>query len=317
MANGATIIETSLEGHTPPPGRSRFNLLIDPWLQGSQCDFAPWFSRQWHVIASSVKATSELSSLLASVEGRDDAGIEDKSSSFIDAVALSHEFTDHCHQETLLELPSSIPVIATTKAAKMVRAWGHFDLVTTTPRFSSDFQEWQAALRQSGLPSWIGLSRIVTESSPLYLHSAIMISFKISSKASSPEAIIYTPHGLQAADIAGVKAAGIETLALLHGLHDVKLGMMKQLNLGAMNGIRAVTESGARYWIATHDEVKEGRGLVAPLLKREQYNVAHPLFAHPPISPTLKSDPQKQTLPSTRIFNPFRCNDNTVLRLTR
>ncbi|EGY22163.1 hypothetical protein VD0002_g5173 [Verticillium dahliae] len=268
------------EGQTPPPGRSRFNLLIDPWLRGSQCDVASWFSRQWHVIASSVQTTDELDSLVASVKRPDDdagdeggggGGGKGRPGTFIDAVAISHEFTDHCHQETLLELPSSVPIIATTKAAKMVRAWGHFDTVTTTPHFSRDSKAWQDASRPPGLPSWLGISRIVTESNPLYFHSALMVTFETDAAgASGPEAVIYTPHGLQASDLASVKAAGVRTLALLHGLHSITLGSVRQLNLGALNGIRAVGESGARYWVATHDEVKRGKGLVAPLLKREQ-----------------------------------------------
>ena len=32
---------------------------------------------------------------------------------FIDCIAISHEFTDHCHKETLLEADPDIPVVAT------------------------------------------------------------------------------------------------------------------------------------------------------------------------------------------------------------
>ena len=31
---------------------------------------------------------------------------------FIDAVAISHEFTDHCHRQTLEELDPSTPIFA-------------------------------------------------------------------------------------------------------------------------------------------------------------------------------------------------------------
>jgi len=32
---------------------------------------------------------------------------------FIDAVAISHEFTDHCHEQTLLQVDPDVPVFAT------------------------------------------------------------------------------------------------------------------------------------------------------------------------------------------------------------
>jgi hypothetical protein len=46
------------------PSRSRFNVLIDPWLTGPQSDVASWFSTQWHAIASSVQTIAELKSAL-------------------------------------------------------------------------------------------------------------------------------------------------------------------------------------------------------------------------------------------------------------
>ena len=60
-------------------------------------------------------------------------------------------------------------------------------------------------------------------------------------------------------------------LALLHGLHDVRIWLTKQLNLGALNGIKAVAATGSRYWVSTHDEVKRGGGLIAPFLQRTRY----------------------------------------------
>ena len=44
----------------PPPGRSRFNILFDPWLKGPQSDYYAWFSTQSHAIESSVQTIQEL-----------------------------------------------------------------------------------------------------------------------------------------------------------------------------------------------------------------------------------------------------------------
>ncbi|KAH7374569.1 hypothetical protein B0T11DRAFT_268818 [Plectosphaerella cucumerina] len=248
-----------------PPGRSHFNILLDPWLQGPQADVASWFSKQWHVIPSSVKTLDELSRNLAILEGAD----TQKSPSLIDAVAISHEFTDHCHEATLRELPASTPVFATDKAADLIRGWRHFEKVTTMPGFSGATSVWKPLLSLAGLPDWVGIGRLITPGNSLYYHSAVMIAFDLAGIHS--ETILYSPHGIQASDLSCVGESGIKTLALLHGLHDVGIWMTKQLNLGALNGIQAVGASGAKYWIATHDEVKKGGGLIAPFIRRTKY----------------------------------------------
>lgn len=43
----------------------------------------------------------------------------------------------------------------------------------------------------------------------------------------------------------------------------------RQLNLGVYNGLKAQRVLKAKYWVGTHDEVKEGRGLVGFFIKRE------------------------------------------------
>lgn len=249
-------------------GRKRFNILLDPWLQGPQSDVAAWFSTQWHLVEPSLKTMDELNSLLAGLEAGSEASIETETS-YIDVVAISHEFTDHCHQATLEELPKSTPVFATDMAADLIRSWDHFDTVTTTPGFSSSTEDWKTSLSVSGLPPWVGIGRIITEGNALYYHSAIMIAFDLG----EPETILYSPHGIQASDLTCIREPGLSTLALLHGLHDVRIWMTKQLNLGALNGIKAVGECGARYWIATHDEVKKGGGFISYMLQRTQYTL--------------------------------------------
>lgn len=43
-------------------------------------------------------------------------GLKEEEESWIDAVVISHEFTDHMHKPTLLELYPRVPVLATPKA---------------------------------------------------------------------------------------------------------------------------------------------------------------------------------------------------------
>lgn len=266
------------------PRRTRYNILIDPWLQGPQSDVAAWFSTQWHVVEPTVQTTKELDEILAELED----GVSEEGASYIDCVAISHEFTDHCHEATLRDLPKTVPVVATDKAADLIRSWNHFDLVMNTPGFSAEASSWQEVLvdKTGTVPPWVGIGRVITEGNALYYHSAVIIAFDLgvnpsqrstrsrtSTGSSQSEAVIYSPHGIKAPDLECVKAAGIKTLALLHGLDNVRIWMMAQLNLGALNGIQAVRASGAKYWISTHDEAKKGGGLISWLLQRTTYSM--------------------------------------------
>ncbi|KAJ1333204.1 MBL fold metallo-hydrolase [Microdochium nivale] len=301
------------------PTRSHFNILLDPWLQGPQSDVASWFSTQYHVVAPTVQTIAELQAVLAQL---DDGPASSSSSpsppSHIDAIVVSHEFTDHCHEDTLRELPRSTPVIATDKAAALIRSWGYFDTVVTTPGYSfsspgsssnsssssndnsdqvshhhhdSDQKDWHAVLSVQPLPPWLGIGRVVTPGNSLYYHSAVIIVLdraaaedvsgsnrSTTTTTTIADAVIYSPHGIKGPDLAGLASShathGINTLALLHGLHDVRIWMTKQLNLGARNGREAARACRARYWVATHDEVKSGAGFIAPLLRRVQHTVA-------------------------------------------
>ncbi|KAI0506548.1 hypothetical protein F5B22DRAFT_623459 [Xylaria bambusicola] len=261
------------EGVERPSGRSRFNVLLDPWLQGPQSDGGRWFSVQWHVIAPSVQTIKELNGLLAELEKGGARAPE--TDSYIDVVAISHEFTDHCHEATLRELPSNTPILAPDKAAKLIRSWKHFDAVTEMPPFvAAETKDWRKTLACAPLPSWVGIGRVVTPGNSLYYHSAILIAWTGSSAQEEANCVVYSPHGIESSALAGMKGTGLRTLALLHGLDDVRLWMTKQLNLGAVNGISAARECGAKYWVATHDEVKKGGGFVSLLLRRTTWSVA-------------------------------------------
>lgn len=369
---------------SPPPGRARFNVLLDPWLTGPQSDVASWFSTQWHVVAPGVQTLAELNGMLAELEGAvlgtDAAGTGEEHGSggnknYIDVVAISHEFTDHCHEATLRQLPAAVPVFAADKAADLVRSWRHFDTVVTLPGFSAaavpspatapSSSSWRDTLGVAPLPLWVGIGRVVTQGNALYYHSAVVVSFlrgwcDRSEGTTDPgpeaQAIVYSPHGIKASDISGLstyhpvrvpsasasnstspppattasgsqkqerpptpstsansspsptlgpshteteahtttiptmpinplahdvkcpvpthdRPQGLQTLALLHGLHDVRLGLgssslttARQLNLGGRSGAEAARAAGCRYWVATHDEVKRGGGLIAPLI---------------------------------------------------
>ncbi|KAG8629811.1 hypothetical protein KVT40_001430 [Elsinoe batatas] len=274
-------------------GRFYFNILIDPWLSGGQSDVARWFSQQFHAIPSAVPSIAAVEDLLRNIEfatsdlrqgknqklfsERDEEYKDDVS--FIDAIAISHEFTDHCHKETLLEINPNVPVFATDQAAKLIQSWDHFRSVQTTPNYGGDVLDWRA-VSLTPLPDWVSISRIVTAGDALYYHSALLLAFnnghnsRMDDKSSddeSAEAVIYTPHGIHAEDLEVLPNADpeIRTLAFLHGLHDINIAQKQQLNLGAHNGLKAQRIVKAKYWIGTHDEVKHGGGLISWFLNRK------------------------------------------------
>ena len=277
-------------------GRSRYNIIIDPWFQGTQVDFVAWFSKQWHAIGSHTQNFQELEHQLANserlsppqdncYEGQEySAPSESSGNSMIDAIIISHEYTDHCHRETLMELDPATPVFATRKAAALIKSWKHFINVSEIPIFAplDRDRDWKKYSVEP-LPDWLGVSRIVGKLDPGYLHSAILLTFRLDHSKnnitandderakSTLEGLVYTPHGIHAQDLRQIYSMtpAINVLALLHGLHEVSLGFFQELNLGAHNGLKAQRICKAKYWLTTHDEAKNGTGLVALLLRRK------------------------------------------------
>lgn len=99
------------------------------------------------------------------------------------------------------------------------------------------------------------------------------------SATDAAECVIYTPHGIPHTALGPIEAADppLHTLAFLHGLHDVSISSAQQLNLGAMNALLAQRILRAKYWIATHDEIKKGGGLVSWFLRRKVWTLEEAL----------------------------------------
>lgn len=257
-----------------PRGRAYFHILIDPWLKGGQSDVAGWFSQQWHVERSCVENYSELESLIADLERvAEPSRAKEPETRGADLVLVSHEFTDHMHQDTLLDVDSSVPVLATAKAASIMRGWKHFANVGEIKRFDGNWRTSSLSrLAVGSREDWVGVSRVAYAGSDLlYYHSAIMITFP-SFANTGVQGVIYTPHGISPQDLSPVSSANpkIETLALLHGLQDIALPMGAQLNRGAHNGLQVQRMLESKYWIGTHDEVKKGGGIVSWFLRRKR-----------------------------------------------
>jgi hypothetical protein len=225
--------------------RQYYNILIDPWLSGPQSDVASWFSQQYHATPSAYASIAEVQALAGA----------------IDVVAISHEFTDHCHKETLLELSQDIPVYAPSKAASLIRGWGHFETVLDMPSFEDE------SLTEKHTPSWLWIERLQDSNDALYYHSAILISWP--STSLEREYVLYTPHGVAPSAIERLALdPHLKALCLIHGMHDIRLYGMQQLNLGGDNGLALYRRLQPKYWVGTHDEVKTAGGVVKYVLWR-------------------------------------------------
>ena len=264
--------------------RQMFNLLIDPWFTGSQIDYVSWFSEQFHAIPSSVQSINDLGAKLekGNTKSSDQIGLDDPQSfsrrnrPYVDAIIISHEFTDHCNKQTLLEASPSIPVYATRAAASLIRSWNHFIDVYEVPLVEVGSQNsWLASCVQ--ITPWLFASRVASAKDMGHLHSGVLLAFPCVETDEDGDwgGILYTPHGISSGSAEWLTqlTPACNFLALIHGLHEVSVTPMLQINLGAENGAKLSTALKARYWIVTHDEVKDGRGLIGRLLKRKEWNL--------------------------------------------
>lgn len=188
----------------------------------------------------------------------------------------------------------------------MITSFNHFRTVLTTPTFTPEAPDWRD-YSLLPLPSWLSISRLTAPKDALFYHSALLITFathpflpatpkkrssllingedyepaSISSSTDAAECVIYTPHGISHTALAPIALADppLHTLAFLHGLHDVSIGAAQQLNLGAKNGVLAQRVLRAKYWVATHDEVKKGGGMISWFLRRKVWTLEDALKA--------------------------------------
>lgn len=245
----------------------QFHILIDPWFSGPQTDYFRYFSTQEHASPSSIQDINR------------DLGVS------IDAVIISHEFTDHCHEQTLLSLSPATPVFATTNAAKLIRRWNHFDHVFDIPIL--DGRPDQFTLRAltngrtpSSMPETISVGYIPEKKFLALpsLHGATCISL-LADTLSHWHSLLYIPHGCEPTSIRQwlTKQSNVTICALMQGFDRVAnpIWLGGELNYGCSHAAQLAVSVKAKHWISTHDENKIGRGLVSLFLKRDHSSIDH------------------------------------------
>lgn len=196
----------------PSPGQSSqsFTILLDPWISGPSKIFHPKFSLSRHNSPACVSSLQELPEP--------------------DIVIISQNKSDHCHRQTLTQLPrqgGKTIILAEPAAAKTIKGWKYFDekTVVALPKWGDSRLRKPAtvhripipALSPSGTMGEVTIAYLPQKADITGLHSAIGITYRagtfgadarpmtppdspttsFSSTATSNRAlsVIYSPHG--------------------------------------------------------------------------------------------------------------------------
>ncbi|OJD34724.1 uncharacterized protein BKCO1_2100026 [Diplodia corticola] len=157
-----------------------FTILVDPWLQGPAQIISPKFSISQHKTKSCVSSLAELPEP--------------------DMVLISQDKPDHCHEETLKQLPpnSGAIILAAPAAAKKIRRWHHFpngSVHALEPFSVTDdsriFRLEIPSFSSSGLPGEVTVSLMCPKRDISGLHNAIGITYRAPTSALSPVRTAY------------------------------------------------------------------------------------------------------------------------------
>jgi hypothetical protein len=278
---------------SPPwPGQSpkTFTILLDPWISGPSKIFHPKFSISRH------KAPPCISSLRELPEP--------------DLVVISQEKSDHCHEQTLTQLPRSggtTRILAEPAAAKLIKSWKYFDaeklhvLPRWEPKTSTVHRVAIPPLTPHGSPGEVTIAFLAQKHDITGLHSAIGITYRppsvchpLDTPPSSPQSfqttfsksgsgrtmsVIYSPHGCSYKTLAPfvtshlVSEAALPLTALLHCFDKVTNSWYLGGNIcsGFPGGLEIAQNLCAKTWISAHDGDKETTGFASSKVVTHKY----------------------------------------------
>ncbi|KAG9235765.1 hypothetical protein BJ875DRAFT_259750 [Amylocarpus encephaloides] len=185
-SDASFLLEFQPITHFPPsprPSHRGFTILLDPWISGPSKIWHSKFSISRHRAPACVSSLTELPEP--------------------DLVIISQDKSDHCHQETLTQLPASggkTIFLAEPAAAKTIRGWKYFDAnkVVTLPRWedprackpSTVHRVPIPAMSPSGIKGEVTITYMPQKVEMTRLHSAIGITYR---PPTAPEPLPLTP----------------------------------------------------------------------------------------------------------------------------
>ena len=192
-------------------------VLVDPWFSESQVDFHPRFSTQYHL-----DKQPEVFELPRP-----------------DFIFISHPFTDHCDQETLVKLSSEIPVICLPVIQRKMQKWKHFKHFIALSESPFQIEK----ISKTGLLDLV--------------HHAYLIS-------DGSSTMCYAPHGTRRID----KQKQASVLLTTATTYELPFYLGGTVNLGLNKALQLAEKLNVKTVISTHDEQKRQEGMVARLSKR-------------------------------------------------
>lgn len=238
----------------------------------------------------------------------------------VDAILLSHPFTDHTHPQTLKDssIPKRIPYYVTEDSeGAFKKLAGGREVITirhadhrTAPDFLSESGGAESLDKKSKkLPKNVCILKVQTQErfgilsgatglAWPKLHGAVLILWKSLEKGSY-HSILYTPHGTSSTSMPiWLQDEKIQHEAIMTSLDKIVLPMWLSgtVNLGLPAAIESI-EKGvytAKRILATHDERKEAKGLVALLIKRYWLGSLSPDARHDGLNELKKRDDDRQ-----------------------
>lgn len=193
-------------------------VLVDPWFSESQVDIHSWFSTQYHL----------------------DKQPEVFEIPRPDFIFISHPFTDHCDQETLVKLSSEIPIICLPVIQRKMQKWKHFKKFISL----SDVPFQIEKISQTGFLDLV--------------HHAYLISDGLST-------LCYAPHGTR--KIVQQKEASV--LLTTVTTYELPFYLGGTVNLGLNKALELAEKLKVKTIVSTHDEKKRQSGIVARLSNRK------------------------------------------------
>jgi hypothetical protein len=269
--------------------------LIDPWLDDSeQVDYHATFSEQRRTLTALATSIAGLEEMLISMSTTS-IGDKRKKSTCIDAILISHPFTDHCHPGTLQSCPARIPFLVTsdTKSSIEMLLGGRKKLKeekrTVYVLDKAEHNEAPAfpdEQKSRLLPCNVNIVQMLPRerfsilagaASMAWskLHGGILLLWKDPQfdTSTGTKTMIYTPHGIGPKSIPKwLSENGKHSECILTSLDKIVLPswLSGVVNLGLSSAIDLIRQNvyKPRYILATHEERKEAKGLVARLIKR-------------------------------------------------
>lgn len=206
------------------------SLLLDPWLIGPEIDGFAWFNKQYH-------ATDPVP--LEQLPG-------------YDFILISQSYADHCHLETLRALEPK-PVLATPKAHSRLQKHMPSLALQKLPDLSQE-----APLEIGDLKiGYLAPDRLID---PIYY--AIVV-------AREDRALFYASHGfaLLPQHLPAIEKLQFDVLITTFTHFKLPGFLGGLVNPGMPNARQLLSQLQPRHIINTHDEEKQGTGLVSRLAR--------------------------------------------------